>query len=112
MGTHRTGPESSAHGSGDADRSRLVEALRMIERLQAALKAPRETDDEPIAVVGMGCRMPGGGNGPDGFWRVLRDGVDATSEFPSDRADAHAVYDPDPDARGRAYEGWASRGEL
>jgi acyl transferase domain-containing protein len=45
---------------------------------------------EPIAIVGIGCRLPGA-SGPDGFWRLLRDGVDATREIPADRWDAAAL---------------------
>jgi acyl transferase domain-containing protein len=43
--------------------------------------APRE----PIAIVGIGCRLPGGADNPDAFWKLLREGVDAISEAPSDR---------------------------
>ncbi|HEY8206398.1 MAG TPA: beta-ketoacyl synthase N-terminal-like domain-containing protein, partial [Myxococcaceae bacterium] len=42
---------------------------------------------EPIAVVGMGCRFPGGANGPASFWRLLRDGRDVVTEAPRDRWD-------------------------
>ncbi|GFJ85360.1 hypothetical protein Phou_095400 [Phytohabitans houttuyneae] len=60
--------------------------------------------DEPIAIVGMACRFPGGAASPDDLWRLLRDGVDATSEFPPDRGwDADAIYDPDPDRPGTSY---------
>ncbi|MDN3259873.1 type I polyketide synthase [Streptomyces sp. CSDS2] len=82
----------------------LVEALRRIEQLTAAVAAgPRPTSAEPLAVIGLGCRMPGGVRDPEGFWRLLRDGVDATGEFPAARADASRLYDPDPEAPGKAY---------
>ena len=42
---------------------------------------------EPVAVVGMGCRFPGGVTGPDSFWKLLRDGRDAITEVPPDRWD-------------------------
>ena len=46
---------------------------------------------EPIAIVGIGCRMPGGANDPDGFWRILRDGVDTIGDVPPDRWDIDAI---------------------
>lgn len=79
--------------------STLRRALLQIERLQAKLAAQRE----PIAVVGMGCRFPGGASDPASFWAVLRDGVDAIREVPRDRWDLDRYYDADPDAPGRMY---------
>ncbi|MEM1252988.1 MAG: SDR family NAD(P)-dependent oxidoreductase [Cyanobacteria bacterium P01_H01_bin.21] len=57
--------------------------------------------DEPIAIVGMGCRFPGGVESPEAFWELLSSGRDAHSEIPSDRWDVDAYYDPDPDAPGK-----------
>ncbi|MES1240936.1 MAG: acyltransferase domain-containing protein [Acidobacteriota bacterium] len=54
---------------------------------------------EPIAIVGMACRFPLSPD-PEAFWRLLRDGVDATRTVPPDRWDADALYDPDPQAPG------------
>lgn len=82
-------------------RPHLVEALRTIEELQARLAEPQAA--EPIAVIGMGCRLPGGVTEPDEFWHLLRNGVDATGEFPAERADAAAYFDPDPNAPGKAH---------
>ncbi len=53
---------------------------------------------EPIAIVGMGCRFPGGVDSPAGLWDLLRHGVDAITEIPADRWDREAWYDPDPEA--------------
>ncbi|MEE4492735.1 type I polyketide synthase [Streptomyces sp. BE230] len=58
---------------------------------------------EPIAVVGLGCRFPGGADGPQAYWQLLRDGVDATLPVPTDRWDADRLYDPDPERPGRVY---------
>jgi acyl transferase domain-containing protein len=78
---------------------RRVALLAM--ELQARLDARERAHEEPIAIVGMGCRFPGGATGPDAFWRLLRDGVDAISEVPPDRWDIDAYYDPDPEAVGK-----------
>ncbi|MGH3958724.1 SDR family NAD(P)-dependent oxidoreductase [Mycobacterium sp.] len=59
------------------------------------------TADEPIAIIGIGCRFPGA-DGPAAFWRLLSDGVDAISEIPHDRWDVDAFYDPDPATPGTA----------
>ncbi|MER7420262.1 type I polyketide synthase [Micromonospora peucetia] len=47
--------------------------------------AVRPVDDDPIVIVGMGCRFPGGADSPEEFWRLLADGVDAMSDFPANR---------------------------
>ncbi|MEV4123367.1 beta-ketoacyl synthase N-terminal-like domain-containing protein, partial [Micromonospora sp. NPDC049645] len=60
--------------------------------------------DEPVAIVGMGCRYPGGVGDPDGFWQLLLEGVDAVSGFPADRGwDVESLYDPDPARSGTSY---------
>lgn len=85
-------------------RRHLATALRTIERLEHKLSTSRDAWlDEPVAIVGMGCRFPGGANTPEEFWELLRNGVDATAEFPLERADARPFYDEDPDAPGKAY---------
>ncbi|MFL6335055.1 MAG: beta-ketoacyl synthase N-terminal-like domain-containing protein [Pyrinomonadaceae bacterium] len=61
--------------------------------------------DEPIAVIGVGCRLPGARN-PDEFWQLLRDGVDAVSEVPAARWDAEAYYDPQPATPGKMNTRW------
>src|SRR5437763_7413364 len=65
----------------------------------------RETETEPIAVVGIGCRFPGAKD-PEAFWQLLRDGVDAISEVPADRWDINAFYDPNPGTPGKMSTRW------
>ncbi|MFB7114742.1 type I polyketide synthase [Streptomyces sp. NPDC056291] len=61
-------------------------------------------DDDPIVIVGMSCRFPGGAGTPEELLRLALDGADAISEFPAERGwDAHGLYDPDPDRQGRTY---------
>ncbi len=68
--------------------------------------APSSASSQPIAVIGMGCRLPGGVEGVEQYWQLLRDGVDAISEVPADRWDNGALHDPDPDAPGRISTRW------
>jgi amino acid adenylation domain-containing protein len=68
---------------------------------QRQLEAASQKRAEPIAVIGIGCRFPGGGDGPEAFWNLLREGRDAIREVPSDRWDSDRFFDPDPDAPAR-----------
>lgn len=58
---------------------------------------------EPIAIIGIGCRFPGGANNPESFWKLLEKGTDATQDVPKDRWDIQAFYDPDKSIPGKAY---------
>jgi acyl transferase domain-containing protein/acyl carrier protein/ubiquinone/menaquinone biosynthesis C-methylase UbiE len=66
-------------------------------------EVPPSRHAEPIAIVGIGCRFPGGVNDPQQFWRLLTDGVDAITTVPQDRWHARAFYDPDPATPGKTY---------
>ncbi|WP_448330697.1 type I polyketide synthase [Streptomyces sp. DSM 41534] len=62
------------------------------------------THDEPIAIVAMSCRFPGGVVTPEQLWQLLERGTDAISDFPEDRGwDVEGLYDPDPEAAGKSY---------
>ncbi|WP_411054232.1 type I polyketide synthase [Streptomyces sp. NEAU-383] len=72
----------------------------------AAETAPTRSDsfDEPIAIVAMSCRFPGGVRTPEQLWDVVNGGVDTISGFPDDRGwDIEGLYDPDPDKPGKTY---------
>jgi len=93
-----------------APASDRVEQLSASQRLLLALRDARtklelveRTKTEPIAIIGMGCRFPGGAHDPESFWQLLRDGVDAVKEVPKERWDIDSYYDPDPDTPGKMY---------
>src|SRR5579883_2424850 len=77
-------------------------------RTQSKLDAIEQERTEPIAIIGMACRFPGGAQDPESFWRLLRDGVDTVTEVPPERWDADAYYDPDPQAQGKMSTRWGS----
>lgn len=86
--------------------ARLSPAKRALLALEMQKRASAESlREEPIAVIGMGCRFPGARN-PEAFWHLLRDGVDAITEVPPDRWDLASVYDPDPETPGKMYTRW------
>jgi acyl transferase domain-containing protein/SAM-dependent methyltransferase/acyl carrier protein/NADP-dependent 3-hydroxy acid dehydrogenase YdfG len=66
--------------------------------MQARIDALENRDREPIAIVGLGCRFPGGANDEDSFWRLLAEGADLCTEVPKDRWNPDDFFDPDPDA--------------
>ena len=73
-------------------RALLKEALEAVEQMQAKLDEAERRRTEPIAIVAVSCRVPGGGRDPEAFWTLLRDGVDAITEAPADRW-SRAAYD-------------------
>jgi acyl transferase domain-containing protein/acyl carrier protein len=81
----------------------LAESPDMLESTPSA--EHREAKIEPIAIIGIGCRFPGA-HGPEAFWQLLREGVDAITEVPAERFNLHAFYDPDPATPGKMNTRW------
>ncbi len=81
-------------------RAIITDALHKIDDLTARLEIAEKGDTEPIAVVGMGCRFPGGVTNPDEYWRFLQDGRSGIVRVPADRWDADAFYSDDTSVPG------------
>ncbi|WP_436840483.1 type I polyketide synthase [Streptomyces flavofungini] len=84
---------------------------RLLKQVTADLHTTRRRvreleskDAEPVAIIAMSCRFPGGANTPEELWRIVRDGVDTVSAFPTNRGwDVAGLYHPDPDHQGTTY---------
>ncbi|WP_413100007.1 SDR family NAD(P)-dependent oxidoreductase [Streptomyces sp. Inha503] len=92
----------------DKLRDYLKRAINDGRQLQSRLRRLEESMREPVAIVGMGCRFPGGAESPEDFWRLLAEGADTMSGFPADRGwDVAGTPDPGP---GAAAPGFARVG--
>ncbi|MFF2805514.1 beta-ketoacyl synthase N-terminal-like domain-containing protein, partial [Streptomyces sp. NPDC058051] len=82
----------------------LKRATANLHRTRQRLREVEGRATEPIAIVGMGCRYPGGVASAEDLWRLVESGVDAVGEFPADRGwDVEGLYDPDVDRTGSSY---------
>jgi acyl transferase domain-containing protein len=85
------------------DGALLKRAFMKIEELEARLKHAEHSGNEPIAVIGMGCRFPGGVRDPKTFWELLMDGRDAVGPIPGNRVATHGLQAPPPGTAGKIY---------
>ncbi|NES68939.1 MAG: polyketide synthase, partial [Okeania sp. SIO2D1] len=83
--------------------SPLQRALLALKDARSKLEKYESQSKEPIAIIGMSCRFPGGVDSPEAYWQLLNDGVDAISEVPLSRWNINNYYDPDPNAPGKIY---------
>ncbi len=82
----------------------MLNALKEIKTLKRQLAGYQKTAHEPIAIIGMGCRYPGGSTNPDQFWEKLYQGTDCiTQQDNNERWNMDDLYDPNPDAPGKIY---------
>lgn len=103
-------PKSQTNGSGSTNGtptlSPLKRALLAVERMQKRVDATEAQRHEPIAIVGMSCRFPGGATSPDAFWKLLQTGTDGIEEVPPYRWDIDAYYSPDASDHGKMTTRW------
>ncbi|MGC3003777.1 type I polyketide synthase, partial [Streptomyces sp. G35A] len=93
---HPSASALAAHLDGELFGGRAADALPVLPTASVT--------DDPVVIVGMGCRFPGGVTSPEELWRLVADGTDAITPFPGDRGwDIENLYDPDPDRVGHSY---------
>jgi len=81
----------------------MKRSLLELRKLRARLEELESAGREPIAIIGIGCRFPGGARDPDAFWQMMMEGRDGIVETPPERWDVAGYYSPDPTAPGKTY---------
>ncbi|MEB3233352.1 MAG: type I polyketide synthase, partial [Leptolyngbyaceae bacterium] len=103
QGAAAPAPSSPMSYSESQSQSQSQKMLQALRQARTRLEAAERAQTEPIAVIGLGCRFPGGADNPDRFWQLLHHGQDGVIEVPGDRWDIDKYYDPDPNAIGKMY---------
>lgn len=96
----------------DSSQGLMKQALLELRGLRQKLHKLEAAKVEPIAIIGIGCRFPGGADTPESFWQLLQNGQDAIAPVPADRWDVEAYYDPNPNSPGKMvtrYGGFVDR---
>ena len=94
----------TAMANEDRLREYLMRVLKELDEAHARLSDMEDSAREPIAIVAMSCRFPGGISSPEELWQLVSSGGDAISGFPTDRDwDVEGLYHPDPDVPGTVY---------
>ena len=83
-----------------------VKLALLAQKLRNEADELRYIKSEPIAIIGMGCRFPGGANNPSQYWEMMINKTDAISEIPKDRWDADALYGPETEANEKVSGRW------
>jgi acyl transferase domain-containing protein/acyl carrier protein len=89
--------------TGNKHRFRQQRLLLTLQQAEAKIRAMQYAKTEPIAIIGMGCRLPGGASDPNAYWQLLAQGIDAITEVPANRWPVDRYYHPDPEIPGRTY---------
>lgn len=83
-----------------------MQALAALRKMRAKLETLERRRAEPLAIIGISCRVPGGVTDPEGYWDLLQNGRHAVRKVPPERWDPDKYFDPDPKAPGKTYTCW------
>jgi acyl transferase domain-containing protein/acyl carrier protein len=95
--------DSSRYSQTNPNETIAQRTLAALKEARSRIETLERDYHEPIAVIGMACRFPGQATSPDRYWELLDKGQHAISDFPEDRWDVDAFYDPNPDVPGKIY---------